>query len=525
MALNLSRGARRIVFVLILSAGLFIGFVWAQNPPNIVWQASQAGNALAISADGQFLLSGIRLWRAADGTLVRTFHLPYTGGGPDTVALSPDGQYAAIGLQAYNQNLDLFRTDGTLAVGRITAHSNGTTSVAFSPNGQILASGGRDGTAKLWHIPDMTLIRTLNDGTGYRPRIFAVSFSRDGQFLAIGGQGGILIFRVSDGALIATPSGAASTVSLAFSPDGQILAAGSNATDQYGQCTDCSIKLWRLSDGALVRTIDGNNDGILSIAFSPDQEYVAAGSGDRVYMGATRVWRVSDGSLVDYFTQDPNNPSSYVTSVAYAPDGSVLAFARKDEVVMVAHNDAGTCSGSQPPSFQNDTINAVNIAAPFQCPYATSSQVNFVNPVAIDDCPGVTVACNPPSGSNFPVGATSVTCTATDISGNHASCSFAVNVYSGSLVDESNTGNVVLFNATTGEYRFCCNGSLAAIGRGSLSVSGCDLTIDQVKGNRRVHISVFGGGQGTGAAYIQKGSNQNCQVSDNVLAGNARSCS
>lgn len=524
MALNPSRGVRRFVFGLILSAAVFIGLVWAQNPPNIIWQASQAGNAIAISSDGQFLLSGIKLWRAADGALVRTFHLPYTGGGPDTVALSPDGQYAAIGLQAFNQNLDLFRTDGTLVAGRITAHSNGTTSVAFSPDGQILASGGRDGTAKLWHVPDMTLVRTLNDGTGYRPRIFAVSFSHDGQLLAIGGQGGVLIFRVSDGALIMTPSGA-STVSLAFSPDGQILAAGSNATDQYGQCTDCSIKLWRLSDGALLRTIDGNNSGVLSIAFSPDQEYIAAGSGDQVYMGATRVWRVSDGALAAYFTQDPNNPSSYVTSVAYSPDGSLLAFARKDEVLMVMRNDAGTCSGSQPPTFQNNALDAVNIAAPFQCPYATSAQVNFVNPAATDDCPGVTVACNPPSGSNFPVGSTSVTCTATDVSGNHATCSFAVNVYAGSLVDESNTGNVVLFNATTGEYRFCCNGALIASGRGSLSVSGCDLTIDQVKGNRRVHISVFGGGQGNGTAYIQKGSNQNCRVTDNILAGNARSCS
>lgn len=525
MAVNRSKRALKIVSVTLLSALGFISLVAAQNPPSVVWQASPAGNAVAISADGQLLLSGIRLWHTADGSLVRTFHLPYTGGGPDTVALSPDGQYAAIGLQAYNQNLDLFRTDGTLVAGRITAHSNGTTSVAFSPDGQILASGGRDGTAKLWHVPDMTLLRTMNSGSGYRPRIFAVAFSPNGQLLAIGGQGGVLIFRVSDGALVATPSGASSTVSLAFSSNGQILAAGSNATDQYGQCADCSIKLWRMSDGALIRTIDGNNNGILSIAFSPDQEYIAAGSGDRTYMGATRVWRVSDGALVDYFTQDPNNPSSYVRSVAYSPDGTLLAFARADDVVIVTRSDAGTCSGSQPPNFTNAALEAVNVAAPFQCPYATSAQVNFANPVASDDCPGVTVTCNPPSGSNFPVGTTAVTCTATDTSGNHAACSFAVNVYSGSLVDEANTGNVVLFNAMTGDYRFCCNGSLIASGRGSLSVSGCDLAIDHIKGNRRIHISVSASAQGSGNAYMQKGSNQHCQITDNTLAGNARSCS
>src|SRR6266481_5755913 len=136
--------------------------VLAQGSPNIVWQA-HSGKALAFSSDGRLLLSGTNLWRAADGKKIRTFVLPYNGGGVNAVALSPDGQFAAIGIQAYNQNLDLFRvSDGALIRGRITAHNNGTTSVAISPNGQLLASGGRDGTAKIWSLPDMTLVRTLN---------------------------------------------------------------------------------------------------------------------------------------------------------------------------------------------------------------------------------------------------------------------------------------------------------------------------------------------------------------------------
>jgi WD40 repeat protein len=255
----------------------------AQGNPDIVWQADHAGKAIAFSANGQMLLSGTNLWHASDGKLIRTFVLPYNGGEIDTVAFSPHGEFAAIGVQSFNQNLNLFRVaDGVLIKGRITAHSNGTESVVFSPDGQFLASGGRDGTVKLWHIPDMTLIRTLNEGVGYGPRIFAVAFSRDGQMVAAGGQGGVQLFRVSDGKLARTLSGASSTLSLAVSPDGQFLAAGSNATDQYGQCVDCSIKTWRISDGALLQTIDGNNNGIISIAFSPNQQLIAAGSGDRV---------------------------------------------------------------------------------------------------------------------------------------------------------------------------------------------------------------------------------------------------
>ena len=323
--------------ILLLAA--FVRSVSGQGSPDIVWQADNGGKAIAFSADGSMLLSGTKLWRASDGILIRTFTLPYNGSGVNAVALSPDGQFAAIGIQAFNQNLDLFRvTDGALLRGRITAHNNGTTSVAFSPDGQLLASGGRDGTAKLWHLPDMTLVRTFNGGPGYQARVFAVLFSQDGQILAVGGQGGVQLFRVSDGTLIQPLNGASSTLSLAISPDDQLIAAGSNATDQYGQCTDCSIKTWRISDGALLQTIDGNNNGIISVAFSPDQQVIAAGSGDRVYDGVVRFWRLSDGMLLRFFNQDPNNVYSYVTGVAYSPDGSLFAFGRADGHIVVARN-------------------------------------------------------------------------------------------------------------------------------------------------------------------------------------------
>src|SRR5690349_16357748 len=190
---------RAVVWLLSLT---LISFALPQDQPDVVWQA-QAGPAVAFSSDGQLLLAGNQLRQAADGALVRTFTLTYFGGGINAVALSRDGQYAAIGIQGFNQNLNLFSaTSGAMIHGRITAHNNGTTAVAFSPDGQLLASGGADGTGKLWHVPDMTLLQTVNGGVGYRARVFAVAFSNDGQLLALGGQAGVLIFRVSDGSLV-----------------------------------------------------------------------------------------------------------------------------------------------------------------------------------------------------------------------------------------------------------------------------------------------------------------------------------
>ena len=365
----------------------------AQGTAEVLWQAANAGNAIAFSPDGQTLLAGTTLWRVSDGTLIRTFRLPYQGSGVSSVAYSPNGQYAAIGIQSFNDNLDLFRvSDGALIAGRISAHSNGTTSVAFSPDGQMLASGGRDGTAKLWHLPDMTLIQTVNTGIGYRARVFAVSFSADGHLLAVGGQGGVLLFRVSDGSLVQSLSGASSTTSLAMSPDGQSVAAGSNATDQYGQCVDCSIKIWRISDGALLRTIDGNNNVILSTVFAPDQQSIAAGSADRVYNGVVRVWRISDGALIKTLTQDPNNPAPYVSSVAYAPDGSLLAFARQDRLLVVTRNNTAACTFSLSSTSQSFASSAggnnVSVSTGAGCNWTAMSNAGWITITSPQGCIG-----------------------------------------------------------------------------------------------------------------------------------------
>jgi WD40 repeat protein len=328
-----------LVFVLFCLA--FAQSALAQGQPDIVWETYSGGSVLAYSADGQMLLAGTRLFDAADGKLIRSFILPYNGGGTNSVALSRDGQYAAVGIQGFNHNLDLFRVaDGSLLAGPITAHSNGTTSVAFSPDGQLLASGGRDGTAKIWHLPEMTLLRTLNGGAGYRPRVFAVAFTIDGQMLAVGGQGGVVFYDVAAGKLVRELKGAGSTLTLSISPDNQFIANGTSLTDQQGQCADCAVKTWRIDDGTLVQTIDGQNNSPISIAFSPDGGVIAAGSEDRYQSdGLLRFWQASGGALLQSYNVNGGTPNiSYVKGFAYSPDGVFFAYASIDSHVVVARN-------------------------------------------------------------------------------------------------------------------------------------------------------------------------------------------
>ncbi|HJQ23958.1 MAG TPA: HYR domain-containing protein, partial [Blastocatellia bacterium] len=178
---------------------------------------------------------------------------------------------------------------------------------------------------------------------------------------------------------------------------------------------------------------------------------------------------------------------------------------------------------TQPPVFVNGCPAAVSAVTQITCPMAASQSVAYQTPAVSDNCPGATVACAPPSGSVFAVGTTSVSCTATDASGNTASCSFAVKVWTACLQDESNPGNVCQFDGQTGEYQFCCNGVVVASGVGTANVRGCVVQIDHIKGNRKVSIRAdLSVKRGTATVII---ANQTtCGITDQNMANNNCQC-
>jgi hypothetical protein len=90
-----------------------------------------------------------------------------------------------------------------------------------------------------------------------------------------------------------------------------------------------------------------------------------------------------------------------------------------------------------------------------------------------DNCPGVSVACLPASGSQFPRGVTTVTCTATDVATNQASCSFTVKVFDYIIADDTN-GKILRFDSLTGEYDFLdCRKGTTLSGVGVVTKIGC----------------------------------------------------
>jgi WD40 repeat protein len=168
-------------------------------------------------------------------------------------------------------------------------------SVAFSPDGLLLANGSDDGTVKLWDVRSKTLAATLE----HSDWVYSVAFSPDGSLLASGGgyDETVKLWDVRSRTLVETLEGYSYGVwSVAFSLDGLVLASG--GFDQ--------VKLWDVRSMTLVETLEGHSYGVRSVAFSPDDSLLASGSSDGtiIFWDMKPYTKVSKDIIAPSFVND-----------------------------------------------------------------------------------------------------------------------------------------------------------------------------------------------------------------------------
>jgi WD40 repeat protein len=294
----------------------------------------------------------------------------------ETAALAPPSPPA---VKSVARSLPDFVLDRTL-----NGHSGWVTAVAFSPDGQRLASASWDQSVMFWDVPTGQELGTV---AGKMKEVQALAFSRDGHWLATENSSNTVTLRdAADGREIRTLPGKPGVLgnnwvySIAFSPDGHWLASGLDdktvrlwdvATGLAGRDLtalrrsviyiafspdgrwlasggdDKTIRIWDVSTGQEIRSLSGHKKDIYSVAFSPDGRWLASGSADK----SVRLWDVATGREVHTLT----GHRSVVTSLAFAPDGGWLASGSWDKTVKIWDVETGheiqTLTGNNHPIY------------------------------------------------------------------------------------------------------------------------------------------------------------------------------
>lgn len=300
------------------------------------------GLALATaSADGT-----TRVWRIAHeaGHAASQLGEPLRGheGRVLAVAYSPGGRALATAGGDHTARLwlraatapgeaDPATVDGhgyrPLAIAR--GHTDQVTSVAFAPRGRLLATGGLDGTVRLWQLDldavGRDAVRPLGRPlAGHRGKVLAVAFSPDGQILATGGTDHTaLLWDLTSS--VPRPLGPPladhrwHVQALAVSPDGDTLAAAAG----FG-----TVRLWDLTDPArpsgLAELTSWQSGQVRAVAFAADGRTLAAAAGIGAAVG---LWNVEDPTIPEPLGQLATGHVGTVRALAFSPTRDILATA------------------------------------------------------------------------------------------------------------------------------------------------------------------------------------------------------
>jgi WD40 repeat protein len=271
--------------------------------------------ALAFKRDGKQLITG-----SADRTV--GFWDAETGKGDRSPLHKHDDSITDLAVVEngfVTASLDGTATLWGLGFLNLRGHRGAVLSVCYSPSEKLLASGGIDGTVRLWDLYGHKVANLR----GHRSWVNCVRFSADGKRLASASSDAtVRQWRQEKGewktkSIKEVPEGEVRCV--AFSPDGKLVALGTG----YG-----TVRVWDLAKNSEPAVLKGHTGDVWALAFSPDGKTLASGGGDWDRPGEVRLWDTSS-----WKRRATLKHTGEVLCVAYSPNGRLLAAGGWDGVV------------------------------------------------------------------------------------------------------------------------------------------------------------------------------------------------
>ena len=291
-------------------------------------------SSISLSSDGTLLAAGakrkeggsvwVELWDVASRKRIATL-----GDFPEEMSFSPDGTLLAIGAS-------LWDVASRQRVATLNVHG-WASSVSFSPDGTLIAIGTGTVTrgtgdaavryegkaVELWDVASRKRIATL---AGHGDDVYSVAFSPDGRMLA-SGSGDVRLWDVATRQRVATPTEIGGRAfSMSFSPDGTLLAIGTGS----GR----TVELWNVASRKRIATLAGHGDDVYSVSFSPDGRMLASGSWDNTI----GLWDMSKVAVA----QTPHRLTKVSGDGQEGPASAQLA---KPLVVSVLNQDGAPAAG------------------------------------------------------------------------------------------------------------------------------------------------------------------------------------
>jgi len=269
--------------------------------------ARQANTAVAESPSGVQL---VRTLRGHEGFIAR-------------LAWSADGN--TLASPSEDKTIRLWNAETGECLRKLAGHENTVWSVAFDRGGRTLASVSEDKTIRMWDVASGQFLCALE---GHKASVECVTFDRRGRTLASGsGDRTVMLWDVASWQLLRTLEGHRNPVDcIAFDSTGHRLASGSR---------DTTVKVWDVAAGRLIANLEGHRRRIHCVAFDPITGVLATGSADRTI----KLWNPSDGRLL----RTLEGHTDEVRGIAFLHDERLIASSGDDATIRIWSSDTADC--------------------------------------------------------------------------------------------------------------------------------------------------------------------------------------